>query len=52
VTRQIIKTCPEAILSMGHSQEDARNKFDSASRGGLQEGGSMEGEIVKVDEEV
>ena len=52
VTRQIIKTCPEAILSMGRSQEDARNTFDSASRGGRQEGGSMEGEIVKVDEEV
>lgn len=35
---------------MDHLREDARNMFGSASRGGRQEGGSMEAMIVKVDE--
>jgi hypothetical protein len=52
VTRQIIKTCPEAILSTDRLQEGAENMFDSVSRGSRQESESMEGEIVKVGEEV
>ncbi len=48
--RRIIKTCPEVIISRGHLQEDAKSTFGSTDRGGLQEGGSLVGGIVKADE--
>ena len=48
--RRIIKTCPEAIISKDRWQEDAKSTFGSTGRGGLQEGGSLVGGIVKADE--
>jgi len=50
VIRRIIKTFPEAIISRGHLQGDAKSTFGLTSRGGRQEGGSLVGGIVKVDE--
>ena len=48
--RQIIKTFREVIVSKDHWQEDAKSTFGSTSQGGQQEGGSMVGGTVKVDE--
>jgi hypothetical protein len=50
VIRRIIKTFPEAIASRDHWQEDEKSTFGLTSRGGQQEGGSLVGGIVKVDE--
>ena len=48
--RRIIKTFPEAIVSRDHLQEDVKSTFGLKSRGGRQEGGSLVGGIVEVDE--
>jgi len=45
-------TFPEAILSRDHLREGGRNMFDSTDREGRQEGGSMGGGTVKVDEDL
>jgi hypothetical protein len=47
---RIIKTFPEAVVSMDHWQEDAKSTFGLTSRGGRQQGGSLVGGIVEVDE--
>jgi hypothetical protein len=52
VIRQIIKTFPEAIVSRDRWKEDAKSMFDLTSRGGRQEGGSLVGGILEVDEEL
>jgi hypothetical protein len=50
VIRRIIETFPEAILSRDHWQVDAKSTFGLASRGGQQEGESLVGGTVAVDE--
>ena len=50
VIRRIIKTFPEAIVSRVRWKEDVKSTFGLTSRGGQQEGGSLAGGIVEVDE--